>query len=118
MKVELITGGPIGEQLSYFVEWRVISQQLRGDGTMRDRSGRFEDAFISWQPNNVHTLTLGQYRALNQVDVSRRVSVSEPLLFSSGLPGETAAGDPRLTSLRGFSPSGRSPGVTYSVQLM
>lgn len=117
-KVELIAGGPIGEQLSYFVEWRVISQQLRGDGTTRDRSGRFEDAFINWQPNNVHTLTVGQYRAVNQVDVSRRVSVSEPLLFSAGLPGDVAVGDPRLTSLRGFSPSGRSPGVTYSMQLM
>ena len=85
---------------------------------MRDRSGRFEDAFINWQPNEVHTVTIGQYRAVNQVDVSRRVSVSEPLLFSAGLAGDTVPGDPRLTSLRGFSPSGRSPGVTYSMQLM
>ncbi len=117
-KVELITGGPIGEQFSYFVEWRVISLQTRGDGTLRDRSGRFEDAFINWQPNDVHTVTLGQYRALNQVDVSRRVSIGTPLLFGAGLAGDTAPGDPRLTSLRGFSPAGRSPGVTYSLQLM
>ncbi|MEX1028018.1 MAG: hypothetical protein WD049_08435 [Candidatus Paceibacterota bacterium] len=117
-KVELITGGPIGEQLSYFVEWRIISQETRGDGTLRDRSGRFEDAFINWQPDNVHTVTVGQYRALNQVDVSRRVSIDEPILFSAGLSGDAAPGDPRLTSLRGFSPSGRSPGVTYSLQLM
>ena len=38
-KVELIAGGPIGEQLSYFVEWRVVSQSLRGDGTFQDRGG-------------------------------------------------------------------------------
>ncbi len=117
-KVELIAGGPIAEQFSYFVEWRIISQETRDDGTLRDRSGRFEDAFINWQPNEVGTLTVGQYRALNQVDVSRRVSIDEPLLFSSGLPGDPAPGDARLTSLRGFSPSGRSPGITYSLQLM
>jgi hypothetical protein len=117
-KVEVITGGPIGEQFSYFVEWRIISQETRGDGTLRDRSGRFEDAFLTWQPNDVHTVSVGQYRALNQVDVSRRVSIDEPLLFSAGLPGDPTPGDARVTSLRGFSPSGRSPGVTYSLQLM
>ena len=117
-KVELISGGPIGERFSYFIEWRIISQQTRSDGSLRDRSGRFEDAFLNWQPDQVQTLTIGQYRAVNQVDVSRRVSVSEPLLFSAGLPGDTAPGNSRLTSLRGFSPSGRSPGVTYSLQLM
>ncbi len=117
-KVELISGGPIGERFSYFVEWRIISQQTRSDGTLRDRSGRFEDAFLNWQPDKAQTLTIGQYRALNQVDVSRRVSVSEPLLFSAGLPGDPEPGNSRLTSLRGFSPSGRSPGVTYSLQLM
>ena len=45
-KVELISGGPLGEGTSsYFVEWRVVSLDVRGNGTLRDRGGRFEDAF-------------------------------------------------------------------------
>lgn len=114
-KVELISGGPIGDSLSYFVEWRLISLQTRSDGSLRDRSGRFEDAFVNWQVADRHSFTIGQYRALNQVDVSRRVSISEPAVFSTSLAGDPS-GNERIESLRSFSPSGRSPGITYGLQ--
>ncbi|GEM_PF-1139918 len=113
-KVELISGGVIGElPLRYFVEWRVVSLETRGDGSRRDRSGRFEDLELEWGIDGRHDLTIGQFRALNQVDVSRRLSISEPLLFSASLSGEAHA-DPRIQSLGAFSPAGRSPGVSYS----
>ena len=113
-KVELISGGPIGEDLSYFVEWRAVSQQTRSDGSLRDRSGRFEDAYLTWQVDDRSSLTVGQYRALNQVDVSRRLSISEPAVFSTSLAGDPSS-DPRIGSLRAFSPAGRSPGFTYEL---
>jgi hypothetical protein len=115
-RVELISGGPIGSlPLSYFVEWRVVSLDMRGDGSLRDRGGRFEDAFVDWQIDERHGLQVGQFRSLNQYDVSLRLSVSEPVLFSAGLPGDPTS-NPRITSLRAFSSSGRSPGITYSLQ--
>lgn len=118
-KVELIAGGPIGERLAYFVEWRVVSQSLRGDGSFQDRGGRFEDLFVEWNVADRHTLTFGQFRSLNQVDVSRRLSPSEPLLFRNGLPtGSSDDPDPRIASLSRFSPSSRSPGIGYTFQSM
>lgn len=115
-RVELISGGAIGDTtLSYFVEWRMISLESRGDGTLLDRSGRFEDAFVNWQPTDATQFTFGQFRPLNQYDVSRRLSVSEPIVFSTSLPGEPTA-DSRVTALRAFSPSGRSPGLMFMYQ--
>ena len=114
-KVEIISGGPIGDDFSYFVEWRTVSRGTRSDGSIKDRSGRFEDAFINWKIDERSSFTLGQYRALNQVDVSRRLSISEPALFSTSLAGKTSS-HKRIESLRSFSPSGRSPGLTYSYQ--
>lgn len=115
-KVELISGGPISDlPMSYFVEWRIVSLGTRNDGTLRDRGGRFEDAFLNWQMNDAFALRVGQFRALNQVDISRRLSVSEPAIFSSSLPGDPATSG-RITSLRGFSPSGRSPGFALEYQ--
>ncbi len=111
-KVELISGGPIGDSLSYFIEWRIVSLQSRSDGTLRDRSGRFEDAFLTWQIDDRSAFTVGQYRALNQVDVSRRLSFSTPALFGTSLAGDPSS-NTRLESLRSFSPAGRSPGVTF-----
>src|SRR5687767_14739111 len=55
-KVELMSGGPIGESASYFVEWRVVSRELQNNGTIRDRSGRFEDVILNWEPNDRHML--------------------------------------------------------------
>ena len=49
------------------------------------------------------------------VDVSLRLSLSEPLIFSSSVPGRRAS-DARLTSLRGFSASGRQPAVRVEYQ--
>lgn len=118
-KVELIAGGPIGAKLSYFVEWRLVSQSLRGDGTFQDRGGRFEDLFLEWSVADRHTVTFGQFRSLNQVDVSRRLSPSEPLLFRNGLPtGSSNDPDRRIASLSRFSPSSRSPGIGYTFQSM
>jgi len=112
-KVELVAGGPLGERLSYFAEWRIVSESLRGDGSFQDRGGRFEDLYLEWAFAGEHALKVGQYRSLNQVDVSRRLSTSEPLLFGNGLQTDTDP-DPRLNSLMRFSPSSRSPSIGYS----
>jgi hypothetical protein len=114
-KVELMAGGPMGDSpASYFVEWRVVSLELQNNGTHRDRSGRFEDVIFNWEFDDRQTLRIGQFRALNQYDVSLRLSASEPAVFSTGLAGRTQPGDARITGLRTFSPSGRSPGAAYT----
>lgn len=112
-RVELISAGPIGRSRSvYFAEWRALSQSLGGNRRLLNRSGRFEDLFISIPVTRGEhlALTVGQFRALTQVDVSQRLSLSEPLVFSSGLAGRRAT-SARLTGLRGFSASGRQPAV-------
>lgn len=115
-KVELISGGPIGSwPLSYFLEWRAVSLETRSNGTLRDRSGRFEDAYLDWNFAQRHSVKIGQFRSLNQYDVSLRLSVTEPAAFSSSIAGDFHP-DSRIRSLRGFSPAGRSPGLTYSYQ--
>ncbi len=78
-KVELITGGTLGEQWSYFAEWRIVSLSLNADGSLKDRGGRFEDLFVQRNIGTRHALKVGQFRSLNQVDVSLRLSPSEPL---------------------------------------
>lgn len=109
-RVEIISGGELGASwLSYFVEWRALSLESRGDGTLRDRSGRFEDLFLVAQPGDWEVLA-GQFRQVQQVDVSRRLSLSEPIVLSASLPG-TGGDDARQRSLRGFSPAGRSPAL-------
>jgi len=110
-KVELISGGPIKDTaLSYFVEWRIVSA---APDALKDRGGRFEDIFLNLAMGS-HTFTVGQYRALRQVDVSRRLSASEPALFSTKLAGDDTNNE-RLKSLRAFSPSGRSPSISYQL---
>jgi hypothetical protein len=47
------------------------------------------------------------------VDVSLRLSLSEPLALSVSLPGEGGSA-PRRTALRSFSPAGRSPALRVS----
>ncbi|HUF26973.1 MAG TPA: hypothetical protein VMM18_08355 [Gemmatimonadaceae bacterium] len=109
-RVEFISGGKVvAPWLSYFIEWRPVSQEARSDGTLRDRSGRFEDLFITASGERVE-LTLGQFRQIAQVDVSRRLGLSEPLVLSSSLAG-SGGGSARERSLRGFSPGGRAPAV-------
>ncbi len=120
-RVELISGGPIPipglieDNFSYFIEWRTISLESRSDGTLRDRSGRFEDAYLMCNLTDQLQVTAGQFRSLTQVDVSRRLTVSEPIAFSTSLPGDPAS-DPRITALRAFSPSGRQPGIMLQYQ--
>jgi hypothetical protein len=109
-RVEIISGGRvIAPWLTYFVEWRPVSQEGRNDGSLRDRSGRFEDLFLTASGGAID-LTAGQFRQMNQVDVSRRIGLSEPLLLSASLPG-SGAGSARELALRAFSPSGRSPSL-------
>ena len=111
-KVELISGGPIRDTaLSYFVEWRIVSRSVAAPDALKDRGGRLEDIFLNLSMGS-HTFTVGQYRALRQVDVSRRLSASEPALFSTKLAVDNPDNQ-RLLSLRAFSPSGRSPSISY-----
>lgn len=112
-KVELVSGGPIGERVAYFVEWRIVSDSLRSDGTLGDRGGRFEDLWVSWDIGERHALQFGQYRSLNQVDVSLRLSPQEPGAFRNGIPTGRSP-NPRLQSLKSFSPSSRSPGIGWA----
>lgn len=117
-RIELISAGPLGSSRAvYFAEWRALSQSLGGNGRLGNRSGRFEDLFVSTPvtPGGALSLTAGQFRALTQVDVSQRLSLSEPLVFSSGVPGRRAT-TARLTGLRGFSASGRQPAVRLEYQ--
>ncbi len=117
-RVEIISAGPLGRSgAAYFAEWRALSQSIGGNRRLLDRSGRFEDLFVRTPVANGGALSvsLGQFRALTQVDVSQRLSLSEPLAFGSGLAGERAR-TARLTGLRTFSASGRQPAVRAEYQ--
>lgn len=118
-RVEFISAGGIGRtRAAYFIEWRALSQSVGANGRLLDRSGRFEDLFIRAPLNasGALSVSVGQFRTLTQVDVSQRLSLSEPLVFSSSVPGRRAT-DSRLTGLRGFSASGRQPAVRAEYQL-
>lgn len=109
-RVEVISGGKlVAPWLSYFVEWRPVSREARGNGTIRDRAGRFEDLFLTTAGRRLE-LTVGQFRQIAQVDVSRRLGISEPLSLSASLPGAGVL-SARKRSLRGFAPAGRSPAL-------
>jgi hypothetical protein len=108
-RVELISAGSVGDSnIVYFAEWRALSQSIGGDRRLLDRSGRFEDLYVSIPLPGAFAVTAGQFRGLAQVDVSQRLSLSEPLAFSAGLAGRRSLSS-RLTGLRAFSPSGRQP---------
>jgi hypothetical protein len=116
-RVEIISAGPVGRgRASYFAEWRALSQSLGGSGRLLNRSGRFEDLFVRVPTGGGFAVTAGQFRAVTQVDVSLRLSLSEPLVFSSSVPGPARALGTRLTALRAFSASGRQPGVRVEYQ--
>lgn len=117
-KVELISGGPIGNSpVSYFLEWRILSQQTRSDGSLKDRSGRFEDLFIIYKVSNSLNLKAGQYRLLNQIDDSRKLGLSSPVVIGAKIPG-SGGSDAREKSLRAFAPNGRSPSVSVEHRSM
>ncbi len=118
-RIELISVGGVGRtRVAYFAEWRVLSQGIGGNRRLLDRSGRFEDLFvrIPLSAGNALAVTAGQFRALTQVDVSQRLGLSEPLVFSSSLSALVRSPRVRLTSLRAFSPSGRQPAVRVEYQ--
>ena len=111
-RVELISAGPIGGSgAAYFAEWRLLSQQIASGNALLNRSGRFEDLFATVPvAAGAVAITVGQFRAISQVDVSRRLSISEPQVFSASLPGKPTSSS-RVTSLRAFAPSGRQPAI-------
>jgi hypothetical protein len=118
-RVELISAGPLGRtRAAYFAEWRALSQSAGAGGRLLDRSGRFEDLFLRAPlgAGEAWSVTLGQFRSLTQVDVSQRLSVSEPLVLGSTVAGR-ASSDSRLTALRAFSASGRQPAIRAEYQL-
>lgn len=118
-RVELISAGPLGNGgITYFAEWRALSQSVGANGHLVNRSGRFEDLFVRapLTPGKALAVSGGQFRTLTQVDVSLRLSLSEPLVLSSSVPGKPAS-DARLTALRAFSASGRQPAVRAEYQL-
>ena len=120
-RVELISAGPVGStKASYFVEWRLLSQSLGANGNLVNRSGRFEDLFVKapFGPRSSLAVTAGQFRTLTQVDVSLRLSLSEPLVFSTSLPSPDRASTNRLTALRAFSASGRQPAIRLEYQVL
>ncbi len=118
-RVELISAGALGRgRAAYFAEWRALSQSVGAGGRLLDRSGRFEDLFVRVPlgPADTLAVTVGQFRTLTQVDVSQRLSLSEPLVLGSSVAGRTSS-DSRLTALRAFSASGRQPAVRAEYQL-
>jgi hypothetical protein len=117
-RIELISAGPIGSTRAvYFAEWRALSQSIGGNGRLLNRSGRFEDLYarVPMTSRGTFSVTAGQFRTLAQVDVSQRLSLSEPLVFSSSLPGRRSQST-RLTGLRAFSASGRQPALRAEYQ--
>ncbi len=47
-RAELISLGSIAPSLIYFAAWRLLSKERLSDGSVRDRSGRFEDLYLIW----------------------------------------------------------------------
>lgn len=114
-KIEILASDSIGEEFNYFVEWRALSLETRSDGSLRDRSGRFEDLWLAWMPDDRWSVTVGQFRPIQQVEPGRKISLSTPTIFSSGLAGKKDD-NARLTSLRRFSTGSRSPAVSIGYQ--
>jgi hypothetical protein len=118
-RVEIVSGGRLGQsRASYFIELRALSQQIASGDRLLNRSGRLEDAFVAvpLDRGNSLMLTVGQFRTLNQLDVSRRLSLSEPLALSASVPDPKSARTARLTNLRAFAPAGRQPAVRLMYQ--
>jgi len=116
-RVELISSDALTPWLSYFAEWRTLSLQTTGANRLLDRSGRFEDLFLQFRLPRQVSVTAGQFRMLNQWDVSRRLTLSEPLAFSAGVGGDSSR-NARLQGLRAFSLAGRAPAVRTTWQAL
>lgn len=113
-KAEILLADSVGSNFNYLAEWRVQDLEAQSNGSLRDRSGRFEDAWMSWQLSNRFTFTLGQYRPLGQIESGRKVSISTPAIFDTSVSGEGSS--ERLRAVDAFSPNTRSPGFTFTYQ--
>lgn len=113
-KAEIIAADSVGSNFNYMLEWRVFDLDAQSNGTLRDRSGRFEDAWISWQLSNRLTFSAGQYRPLGQLEPGRKVSVSTPAIFDTSLSG--SGPNATIRRLDGFSVNTRSPNLTFAYQ--
>jgi hypothetical protein len=109
-RVEAISSDAVNSWFGYFVEWRTLSYSAGSNGRLGGRHGRFEDIFVQFTLPKKVFVTAGQFRMINQYDVSRRMTLAEPLAFSAGVAGERS-GNARLTSLRTFSLAGRAPAI-------
>lgn len=114
-RIELIASDAPASWLSYFVEWRPLSYQTAARQRLLGRHGRFEDLFLQFALHSRATLTVGQFRMMNQWDVSRRLSLSEPAGLSASVSGPLAR-NARIRSLRSFSWAGRAPALRATVQ--
>lgn len=114
-RVEIISADALGPWVSYFAEWRALSLQTTGTNQLLDRSGRFEDLFLQFRLPRRLSVTAGQFRMLNQWDVSRRLTLSEPLAFAAAVTGDRSRNQ-RLQGLRAFSLAGRAPAVRTTWQ--
>lgn len=113
-KAEILLADSVGSNFNYMVEWRVQDLDAQSNGSLRDRSGRFEDAWMSWQLSSRLTFTMGQYRPLGQVEAGRKISISTPAIFDTSVAGGGRTA--RLRAVDTFSPNTRSPGFTIGYQ--
>ena len=112
-RLEIVSLGEWKGGSKYFIEWFPFNRSLQTDGSDLDRSGRFENLFVSTPIGKELAIQLGQFRPLIAIDPNRRLAISEPFGLSSSLPGRASA-DLREQMLRGFSPSFRSPTARIS----
>lgn len=115
-RIEIISSDTAAPRLSYFLEWRALSYQTTATQRLLARHGRFEDVFLQFTLPRGVSLAVGQFRMLAQWDVSRRLSLSEPVAFAAAVGGPRAL-DSRLSSLRGFSWSGRAPALRATIHM-
>ncbi len=111
--VKAVTGGSIGDDLSYVVKWRPVSRTLDSNGQLIDRSGIFDDVFLNVDVGDNVRLTGGQFRVFDQYDQALQLSATPPVALALPLPGETGE-TRRLTQVDGYSPVARTPAVMVS----
>ncbi len=110
-KAEIISGGPLGQSHSYFVE--ALYEQ---EGN--EKKIEFEDLWVNFQLSSRQSLLIGNYKPLQQLDPGRRLSISIPQFFTLGLEernGHEPTWYPERT-LRKFSTGKRSLAVSWQYQ--
>lgn len=112
-RLEVVSLGEWKGGSKYFIEWFPFSRTLQTNGSDVDRSGRFENLYVSTPIARELAVQLGQFRPLLALDPNRRIAISEPFGLSSSLAGRASV-DLREQALRGFSPTFRSPAARVS----